>query len=331
MENIAVSVIIPIFNVAKWISRCVESLMQQTIKDKIEFIFIDDCSRDNSVEIAKAVVRSYPNRHKQCVFIHHDKNLGLPAARNTGLKHSKGDYIFHCDSDDYVEPNMLELMIERVSETNADYVWCDWFLTFSDNERLMKQPKATTSRCALSAMLNGSLKYNVWNKLVKRSLYIDNNIFFPENHSMGEDMTMIWLLAKSNKVASINRPLYHYIRVNQNAISQRYDERKLLDLKYNVAGTISFLRKNLINDKRLKNEIDWFMLNAKLPFLFTGNKTDVDLWKNLFRESNNSIWSNKSQSLRSRLLQLFAKYNISFINIIYSKMVHKFIYGKIFK
>lgn len=331
MKDIEVSVIVPIYNVSKWISRCVETLMEQTITDNIEFLFIDDCSTDDSVALAKAVVSRFPERQNQCVFIHHDKNSGLPAARNTGLKHSKGKYIFHCDSDDYVEPEMLEAMLDRATRTDADYVWCDWYLSFSKNERTMRQPEAVTARKALSDILSGSMKYNVWNKLVRRAVYTDNDISFPEGRSMGEDMTMIRLLVKADKVASVRRPLYHYIRVNQNAMSQRYDNAKLEDLKYNVTETVDFLKENLVNDRGLDKEIDWFLLNTKLPFLFTGNKADVDLWREWYRESNRNIWSNRSQSVRSRILQLCARYDLRFMIILYINLVHRIMYGKIFR
>lgn len=324
------SVIIPVYNVSAWICYCVESLMQQTLKDGVEYIFVDDASTDDSLAKAKEVINKYPERKQQVYFLTHEENKGLPAARNTGLAAAKGDYIFHCDSDDFLEPDMLELMLKEAEKENADLVWCDWFLSFNENERPMHQPSATSARNALSDMLNGSMKYNVWNKIVRRSLYVDNNIRFPEGHSMGEDMTMIRLAAKARKVAHVRKPLYHYIRVNTGAMSQAYNEQKLNALSHNVDETIEFLSQN-VNDDKINREIDWFLLNVKLPFLFTGNDADIRLWKRMYRGSNSAIMSNKSQALRTRILQWCAANNLTIVNKIYSRLIFNIIYGKIYK
>ena len=137
----------------------------------------------------------------QVKIIEHAQNKGLPAARNTGLAVAIGEYVFHCDSDDYVEPGMLEALYNVAKESCADYVWCDWLLSYDNSDRYMKQPAYDAPLEALKALLDGRMKYNVWNKLVKRSLYVDNNISFPAGHGMGEDMTMIRLAACATKVA----------------------------------------------------------------------------------------------------------------------------------
>lgn len=324
------SVIIPVYNVSAWIGHCVESLMRQTLKEGVEYIFVDDASTDDSIAKAKEIINHYPERKNQVCFLSYEVNKGLPAARNTGLSEAKGDYIFHCDSDDFVEPDMLELMLQKAESEDADLVWCDWFLSFNENERPMHQPDAASARKALGDMLNGSMKYNVWNKIVRRSLYTDNDIRFPDGYAMGEDMTMIRLAAKARRVAHVGKPLYHYIRVNTGAMSQAYDERKLNALSHNVDETIEFLRDN-IKDDEINREIDWFLLNVKLPFLFTGNDADIRLWKRMYQGSNSAIMSNKSQALRTRMLQWCAANNLTIVNKIYSRLIFNIIYGKIYK
>lgn len=103
----SVSVIIPVYNVGKFIERCARSLMEQTM-DNVEYIFVDDASPDNSIQILQKVLADYPNRRDNVRILTHAENKGLPAARNTGLAVATGEYIFHCDSDDFVEPDMLE-------------------------------------------------------------------------------------------------------------------------------------------------------------------------------------------------------------------------------
>ena len=149
--------------------------MMQTLDD-VEFIFVDDATPDNSMTVLKEVLARNPEREGRVKILHHEQNQGLPAARNTGMHEATGEYIFHCDSDDYVEPDMLARLYEVALEKQADFVWCDWYLTLANSERYMKQPEYATAEEALRSMMAGGMKYNVWNKLVKRSVYTDNDI-----------------------------------------------------------------------------------------------------------------------------------------------------------
>lgn len=329
-SRIQMSVIIPVYGVEQYVERCVRSLMKQTLMDRIEFIFVDDCTPDQSMRIIEKVAGEYPERGNQIKILHHDRNLGLPAARNTGMSVACGEYVFHCDSDDFLETDMLECMLDEAIRTDADMVWCDWYLSFGENEREMKQPESVTPRKAVSDMLGGCLKYNVWNKIVRRKVYEENNVAFPSGYTMGEDMTMIRLASKANKVGYVARPMYHYGRVNSDAISQAYDVKKISELRHNVDITIKYV-EDCFSDDELSHEIDWFKLNAKLPFLFTGNKTDFEQWRSMYPESDRSIMSNKSQPLRTRLIQWCASHKLDLILTLYYRFVYRFVYGVVFK
>lgn len=324
-----VSVIVPIYNVSDYIGRCVQSLFSQTLQD-IEYVFVNDATPDNSIDILLSVLDRFPERKSQVLLINHDSNQGLPAARNTGIALASGDYIFNCDSDDFLEPDMFQLMLDEAIHSDADIVWCDWFLTFGSNERIMRQPDASTPRQALADMLNGSMKYNVWNKLIRRSMFVDNHIKFPSGYAMGEDMTIIRIVAKAGKVAHVAKPLYHYIRTNSGAMTRQYTPARLNALRHNVQQTIDCLRAN-ISDSNLEREISWFLLNTKLPFLFTGSKHDISLWQQWYPEADAYILANKSQSLRTRLLQWCAAHGMGTVNIIYYKLIFSLIYGKILR
>ena len=186
-----VSVIIPIYKVENFMERCARSLFEQTLTEEVEFIFVDDASLDCSVSIIHQCLNDYPERKNQTKILVHSQNKGLPSARNTGLQAATGKYVFHCDSDDYLDSGALEQMYEVAEQNRADMVWCDWYLSFAHSERYMKQPKYDSPVEVLKGMLGGAMKYNVWNKLVSRRLYTDNLINFPDGHGMGEDMTMI--------------------------------------------------------------------------------------------------------------------------------------------
>lgn len=332
-ESILISVIVPVYNVERFITRCVCSLFAQTMDAGVEFIFVDDATPDSSIEALQNCLRQYPQRQKQVKLLRHSVNKGLPAARNTGLQAATGTYIYHCDSDDYLESDALESMYNAAMCQEADIVWCDWFLSFEKNERYMKQPTYETAMDALKGMLSGAMKYNVWNKLVKRQLYVGNHIKFPEGHGMGEDMTMIQLFACADKVCYLPQAYYHYVRLNAQAFTQMggspHKRQHLDDLRYNVSRILQFIKQRFGN--QLDRELAFFMLDAKFPFLITDQKTSYQRWKEWFPEANRYIWQNKQISYRSRLLQLMAAKGQFWYVWLYYKLVIRLVYGVLYK
>lgn len=322
------SVIVPIFRVAPFIERCVRSLFEQTLQE-VEYLFVDDASPDRSIEILHRTLTDYPNRQQQVRILTHEVNKGLPAARNTGLAVATGEYIFHCDSDDFVEPNLLEALYEKAKAVDADVVWCDFWLSFEQNERYMKVREYATPAEALRGMLVGAMKYNVWNKLVRRSLYTEQTIRFPDGHSMGEDMTMIRLMACAERVAYVPEALYHYVRLNMSALTQTFSERHLVDIRHNVDETVAFLRAKLGAD--VEPQIALFQLSVKLPFLFSGKRADFQRWQRWYPEANRYIMQAEELPLRTRLLQWMAAKGQFWAVWLYYKVVYKFLYGVIYK
>lgn len=332
-ESILISVIVPVYNVERFITRCVCSLFAQTMDAGVEFIFVDDATPDSSIEALQNCLRQYPQRQKQVKLLRHSVNKGLPAARNTGLQAATGTYIYHCDSDDYLESDALESMYNAAMCQEADIVWCDWFLSFEKKERYMKQPAYDTAIDALKGILSGAMKYNVWNKLVKRQLYVGNHIKFPEGHGMGEDMTMIQLFACADKVCYLPQAYYHYVRLNAQAFTQMggspHKRQHLDDLRYNVSRILQFIKQRFGN--QLDRELAFFMLDAKFPFLITDQKTSYQRWKEWFPEANRYIWQNKQISYRSRLLQLMAAKGQFWYVWLYYMLLIRLVYGVIYK
>lgn len=315
-----VSVIIPIYKVEAYIERCARALMEQTLDD-VEFIFVDDCSPDESMKVLESVLADYPQRKSQTHILRHETNCGLPAARNTGLDAATGDYIFHCDSDDYLEHDALERMYAKAIETDADIVYSDWYLTFGEgSSRYMSCPEYDTAEKALRGLLHGSMKYNVWNKLIKRELYYDNlndnenenekvrvrvkvkvdSVRFPDGHGMGEDMTMILLFAKAKKVAYLPICTYHYVRQNENAFTAVRSEASYENLLFNANRVIDALM-----DKVPEEDLACFKLNTKYPFLISNRREDYERWHRWFPEANLYI-SSHQVSRRARFLERVA-------------------------
>ena len=324
-----VSVVIPVFKVRNFIERCASSLFEQTLKD-VEYIFVDDASPDDSIDIIKACIERYPERKEQVRILVHEQNQGLPAARNTGLAVATGEYVFHCDSDDFVEREMLEEMYNAAKAQDADMVYCDFYLSFEKNERYMSNPVYDSAEDVFKkGLLGGAMKYNVWNKLVRRSLYTDNDIIFPAGHGMGEDMTMIRLAACAKSVAYVPKAFYHYVKLNSNAYSATMSERHKVDILFNVNQTVDFLQ-NKFGDA-LDKEIAFFKLNTKLPFLITDDESQYAVWKEWWPEANKYICENKNQSIRTRIVQWMAWKEQWWAIKLYYRVVFKFVYGVIYR
>lgn len=326
---VKISVIVPVYKVEDYVGKCVRSLMEQTL-DELEFIFVDDCSPDNSMEIVRKTVKEYPERSSWVKIVTHERNRGLPAARNTGLAEATGEFVYHCDSDDWIERDMMESMYAVAKEKNADMVYCDFFLTFVQNERYMHNPTYQTGEDVLKAgYCGGVMKYNVWNKIVRRNVYTDHGIVFPEGHAMGEDMTMIQLTALCGRVSHVEKAFYHYVKMNSNAYSNSAQALHLEDIKFNLARTEKFLAECFGN--KYEEYMAYFKLNTKLPFLISDSQEDYRIWSSLYPEANPYIMKNQYLPFRTKLLQWMASKGFFCGVRLYNRLVYSFIYGKIFK
>lgn len=327
----AVSVIVPVYGVEAFVGRCVRSLMEQTMSEAVEYIIVNDATADGSMAVVSRVLADYPGRKGQERIITHEANRGLPAARNTGLAVARGEYVIHCDSDDFVEPDMLERLYAKAKEENADMVWCDWYLHNDGCDRYMRQPAAISAEEALRAMLAGAMKFNVWNKLVRRSLYTDNGILFPTGYGMGEDMTMIRLAACARHVAYMPQALYHYTTANAQSYSNAWTERHLEELRHNVGETSAFVLARC--GSSWERYVAFLKLQAKFPFLISdGRRGEYALWQHWYPEANACIWQNRRLTVRARLLQwLAAKGQFRMVRL-YDRIVTRWLmrrlYGK---
>lgn len=278
------------------------------------------------MDIVRRVVAEY---NRTVRFLVHEKNKGLPAARNTGLEAATGEYIYHCDSDDWPERTLLEKMVTAADATGADFAYCDFYLSFSDKERYMRQTSYSDSMEMLEkGFLAGMTKYNVWNKLVRRKLYIDNGLRFPDGHTNGEDLLMVKAIRMANKVAYVPEALYHYNRTNENAITKTYSEKHFTDIKFNTDGVISFLKEHPITHPEY---LEFFKLNQKLPFLFSQSRQQYRLWKKWYPEANKYIQKNREWPFRTRMVQLLAAWHLFPLVHLYGWAVDHLFYGFLYR
>ena len=204
-----ISVIIPVYGVEKYIERCAVSLFEQTMDD-IEYLFINDCTKDNSISILKEVLERYPNRKEQTKIIDMPQNSGQAAVRKYGIELATGEYIIHCDSDDWVEVEMYKSMYDKAIEANADIVTCDYNISESPlNFKYIHCNIPLDKEKFINGILEGSIPGFLWNKLIKASLH-EKILFYPKDNFTEDMVITIQVAYYAKRIANINRGFYHY-------------------------------------------------------------------------------------------------------------------------
>lgn len=204
---IKVSVIIPVYGVENHIERCARSLFEQTLHD-IEFIFVNDCTKDKSIDVLQKILEEYPLRKSQTVILNHEINERVADPRTTGMKAMKGEYMIHCDPDDWVEREAYELMYNKVMEANADIVTCRYWQESVDNSIIKGLCYEGNANVALH---NNFYTGMLWNKLIRSSLIKNYKIYPYPNINYTEDLNVVVrVLCYANTVFALSRPFYHY-------------------------------------------------------------------------------------------------------------------------
>lgn len=242
-----ISLIIPVYNVQEYIEKALQSVANQTFKD-FEVIIVNDGSKDQSVEIAKKFINKYDN-----FKLINQENQGLSAARNTGLREAKGEYIAFIDSDDFIESNFLEELYHLSVDNDADISYCNYKIYYPKMNWSLYMPFASRSKVyskqkALKTLiLDVTLHYYAWNKLYKRTLFTDNNIEFPD--MFFEDIaTTPRLLYFANKCAVSSKGLYHYTR-RKGSILSTMNVKKVNDYTTSLGIIRNFIDKQGEYDK----------------------------------------------------------------------------------
>lgn len=305
MSTPLISIIVPVYNVSRYIERCARSLFEQSLND-IEYIFVDDSTQDNSIEILKSILADYPDRINQVKIVSHRENRGLAAARNTGLRHANGEYIVHCDSDDWVERDMYEKLYLEAKSSNADIVSCDYIIEYDTTQSFWNEVSELPQEDKLQLLETYiSRCYTViWNKLVRRDLYLENSIMAYEGLDFCEDYGLsVRLMYYSQHYKRLSIPLYHYNRTNTTSYVAKSSEKVE---SYTDSMTAIYLRINeFFKEVGLYSELEkvlsWRMLCAKRGWLL--NPTKREKYLILFPESNKYIDHNPLCVSKDKLYQ----------------------------
>ena len=212
-----ISIIIPVYNVRDYIIRCLQSVAVQTFKGSMECILIDDCGQDDSIRIAESFISCYkgPVNYR---IIHHEYNRGVASARNTGIKNAQGEFVVHLDSDDWMEDDAIENLVCRQIDTGADIVSGQAVAHYSDHEELMMDPIVCDKDSLMRNMIEMTIDHVMWRRLYKKSLFVNNNVYFYDGVNIGEDHnTLPRLIYYAKKCVRLDKVVYHYNCMNENS------------------------------------------------------------------------------------------------------------------
>ena len=208
-----ISVIVPCYNVEKYIDDCVESLVSQTLgMEEMELIFIDDASQDNTLQLLTAWEEQYPDN---IMVIACDVNGKQGTARNIGMQYATGEYIGFVDSDDWVEADMFGALLEKAEKYHCDMVSCYAYRNKVNGRQvpeIMGEEKLIQRDCAAiqGGPWPGEFLGNVWGKIYRRDILLDNAVFFPEGLCYEDNYFTVVSALYCKSMYRLCRCLYHY-------------------------------------------------------------------------------------------------------------------------
>ncbi|KAA6348892.1 putative glycosyltransferase EpsJ [termite gut metagenome] len=314
-----ISIIIPIYNVADYIERCLLSALNQTYPN-VEYILVNDATPDNSMEIVGDILSKHP-REKSVKIVHHAENKGLAEARNTGVRSSKGEYVYFLDSDDAIAPDCLETLVKPVDSDQVDFVIGE--IQVMGNSRaaypplLLKDGIYHGSDCIINAYFRRQWYEMAWNKLIKRSLLVEKKLWFEEGILHEDTLWSFQLAIAAQSMAVTHEPTYIY-HIQSNSITQK-KSKKNIECFYFVLEKII----QLANDQNLfttQKNIFPYLENARVYFIKSLLRGKFD--KRYIHEQRYQIdtlykkwvWKSKSRKLEFvlkefiLLLWIFFKY-----------------------
>jgi glycosyltransferase involved in cell wall biosynthesis len=314
-----ISIIIPVYNSEKYICQCLDSILNQKFKN-YEVIIVDDGSTDKSRILIDKYLQ-FENFH-----YYYKNNSGPAKTRNYGIKLSNGDYLMFVDADDYIESDCLDLIAEKIADFRPDILIFGHYKFFNNSAIKSKSYKITNddkladSKFVLSEIVSFRLKGYPWDKVIKKSLWIDNNLEFDEECRYCEDwLAVTQAITLSKEIYLFKKPLYFYRQHNESLI---HNSNIYVMRDYDTAAKkiVNFLYKL----KQNKNLINTFIINAKLDMMhetYINLKPSENLYTN-FTNNNFCNWKIKNtEIIRNKYLSLYKKLSLVFWKVKIYKII----------
>lgn len=260
-----VSIIIPIYNVEKYLEKCIKSIINQTYRN-LEIILINDGSTDKSAKICE----EYIKQDNQIVFIN-KKNGGSASAKNEGLKVAKGDYITFVDSDDFIESDMIEYMVNTIKKYNVDIVQCSFTNLYKNTEKFKQDTiveQKISSKDFLELFLTKWDSSLFWNKLFKREVI--ENVFFKEGRCIDDEFFTYKCVINSKSIVTSNKIVYNYRMRKSGVMTSESSQKQILkdriDYLYERYELVTQIYEDL-DDIFLENLLTYYLIISRNYFI----------------------------------------------------------------
>lgn len=316
---VKVSVIVPVYGVEKYILKCMDSLVNQTLKD-IEIIVVNDGTKDKSIDLIK------DNYKDKRIKIHNRENGGVAKARNFGVTKAVGEYLFFVDSDDFLKKEAIEVLYKKAKNKNCDLVICDYYKYYGDKNyevvSLVKHYDCHNPASVVTAMPGPVCK------LMRRSFYLNYNISFMENNAFEDNAIMPLVCALAKNYYYVQKPLYYYVQRDGSSLNKNYYDKRWEDIFESLDNLLSkFLEYNLFSKYRQELEyiyIEYLLHAANLRFIdykegLVNIKKVSKVMKEKFPRWRNNIYY-KNESIKYKVMcNLFYYRLVRIINFIRRK------------
>lgn len=249
--KISISIIIPVYNVKEYIRNCLISVINQTYNGEIECILVNDCTPDESIDIAQNTIKDYHGNIKFKI-IHHKKNKGLSAARNSGLEQAQGEYVYFLDSDDEITPNCIEELTRPLQNKKYDFIIGNYKTTgkicYKTPKLLLNTGELSNNKDIIHAYYYYQWYMMAWNKLCNTNFLKGYNLLFKEGLIHEDDLWSFQLACSAQCIYIVNKVTYIYkLRENSIITSNKLD--------FHIQSLISIIQ-NMVNYTNSNSSIE---------------------------------------------------------------------------
>ncbi len=293
-HDIILSIIVPVYNVEKFLSECLDSVLKQDIpKERYEIICVNDGSKDSCGEILDSYSKKYDN-----IVIVNQENQGPSSARNSGIKVARGKYIWFIDSDDKIHTNILSCLLGGIKDNDVLFLS---FVNIPEDDFGLKEESFTPkfsynlpisdAYCKSYKMLNNDYNFRSFScgMIIRTSLLKDNNLLFPAGMRSQEDTVFLFLLHKYlKKISYVNAPVYYY-RMRNNSLSHDRSEKQCRDMYFSLRIMLDVYENELENhaseySKELMTNLNLRTIMCKESIIFSLLATDKDFFYDELRK-----------------------------------------------
>ena len=310
MDNsIKVTILMPIYKVEQYLEKTLDSVFTQTYQN-LDFVFVNNNSPDNSLQILKKTISKHCVEAGKYTIVDHQKNEGIAVSRAVCISKAKGDYVFFVDSDDWIEKDAVEKMVEATQGGMIDIVGCDYIKDHISGETTYHHEcYADSCRENMYRCLNYDIATLLWKLLIRRSLF-DNFTITPHVDIVEDYIMSIKLYYYAKSFVAIPHGFYHYVQYNQTRASLQ----TLLSINMHIKGVREvedFCREKGLLDAEVVHKLNLRKFNIKSNFL-TRQLLDYTAYKNTFPEANR-MWRELGYSRNEKLKFWLAEHGLFFI------------------